>query len=156
MTTWHLNCCSAAAGGARGERPRPQLPGGAGCSSTRWWLGVFHVRATVHICNVFVIQLLPAAVPPAAAPGEKDRGPSYLAVLAKAALAGGLASSVSVLALHPIDTLKTRVQSTPGATIRGVAASAPKIGARGLYRGIIPAVGGRLPMLQLCLHPLDR
>lgn len=81
-------------------------------------------------------------MPPAATAGEGERGPSYLMVLAKAALAGGLASSASVLALHPIDTLKTRVQSTPGATIRGIAASAPKIGARGLYRGIIPAVGG--------------
>lgn len=83
------------------------------------------------------------AVPPAASQGHSNRGgPSYMVVLAKAALAGGLASSASVLALHPIDTLKTRVQSTPGATIRGIAASAPKIGVRGLYRGIIPAVGG--------------
>ncbi len=76
-------------------------------------------------------------------PGEEDkRGPNYLSVLAKAALAGGLASSVSVLTLHPIDTLKTRVQSTAGATFGGMARSAPSIGLRGLYRGIIPAVGG--------------
>ena len=79
-------------------------------------------------------------------PGEGDRGPSYLTVLAKAALAGGLASSVSVLTLHPIDTLKTRVQSTAGATFGGMARSAPSIGVRGLYRGIIPAVGGAPPL----------
>jgi Mitochondrial carrier protein len=87
-------------------------------------------------------------VPPAAAPGEARAGPSYLGVLARAALAGGLASSVSVLALHPLDTLKTRVQSTPGATIRGIARTAPAIGARGLYRGIIPAVGGGIHSLE--------
>jgi len=74
---------------------------------------------------------------------EADKkGPNYLTVLAKAALAGGLASSVSVLTLHPIDTLKTRVQSTAGATFGSIARSAPAIGVRGLYRGIIPAVGG--------------
>ncbi len=96
------------------------------------------------------------AVPPAASQGQSDRGgPSYMVVLAKAALAGGLASSASVLALHPIDTLKTRVQSTPGATIRGIAASAPKIGVRGLYRGIIPAVGGA-PLSSLSIIRLRR
>lgn len=63
-------------------------------------------------------------------------------VLAKAALAGGLASSVSVLTLHPVDTLKTRLQTTAGATLGTMARSAPAIGIRGLYRGIIPAVGG--------------
>ena len=34
------------------------------------------------------------------------------------------------------------VQATPGATLRGIAASAPSIGRRGLYRGIVPAFGG--------------
>ena len=88
-------------------------------------------------------------MPPAAAPGEARAGPSYLGVLARAALAGGLASSASVLLLHPLDTLKTRVQSTPGATIRGIARTAPTIGARGLYRGIIPAVGGGIHLRDI-------
>lgn len=85
---------------------------------------------------------------------EADKkGPNYLTVLAKAALAGGLASSVSVLTLHPIDTLKTRVQSTAGATFGSIARSAPAIGVRGLYRGIIPAVGGaKLPLHSFHLH----
>ena len=62
----------------------------------------------------------------------------------RAALAGGIASSSSTLALHPLDTLKTRIQGTPGATVAGIARTAPAIGLRGLYRGIIPAAGGAL------------
>lgn len=55
-------------------------------------------------------------------------------MLLTAALAGGIASCVSTLALFPLDTLKTRMQYTAGATFAGIAKSAPDIGARGLYR----------------------
>jgi Mitochondrial carrier protein len=63
-------------------------------------------------------------------------------VLLKAALAGGLSSGLSTLLLHPLDTLKTRVQSIPGASIRSVVKHVPNIGRRAIYRGIIPAGGG--------------
>ena len=38
----------------------------------------------------------------------------------QAALAGALASGVSTAAMHPLDTLKTRVQSTVGKGFRGM------------------------------------
>lgn len=80
---------------------------------------------------------------PSDMPEERSRkSANYGIVLAKAALAGGLASSVSVLTLHPVDTLKTRLQTTAGATLGSIVRSAPAVGVRGLYRGIIPAVGG--------------
>lgn len=58
-------------------------------------------------------------------------------MLLTAALAGGIASCVSTLALFPLDTLKTRMQYTAGATFAGIAKSAPDIGARGLYRFVL-------------------
>ena len=57
-------------------------------------------------------------------------------MLLTAALAGGIASCVSTVALFPLDTLKTRLQSTAGASIASMAKAAPNIGARGLYRWI--------------------
>lgn len=57
-------------------------------------------------------------------------------MLLRAALAGGIASGGTTLALFPLDTLKTRVQSFAGATIAEVARSAPRIGLRGLYRWV--------------------
>lgn len=41
------------------------------------------------------------------------------------------------------------IQGTPGATVMGIARSAPSIGLRGLYRGIIPAAGGARRVLGL-------
>ena len=55
-------------------------------------------------------------------------------MLLTAALAGGIASCVSTVALFPLDTLKTRLQSTAGASIQSIARTAPEIGVRGLYR----------------------
>ena len=49
-------------------------------------------------------------------------------MLVAAALAGGIASCCSTLLLHPIDTIKTRVQSTPGLTFGAAARSLPSIG----------------------------
>jgi hypothetical protein len=63
-------------------------------------------------------------------------------VLAKAALAGGLSSGVSTLLLHPLDTIKTRVQSIPGATISSALRDARTLGRRAMYRGLIPATTG--------------
>lgn len=63
-------------------------------------------------------------------------------VLVRAALAGGLSSGLSTLMMHPLDTLKTRVQSIPGASIASVAREVPQMGRRALYRGIVPAGTG--------------
>lgn len=60
----------------------------------------------------------------------------------KSALAGGLASGLSTCIMHPLDTLKTRVQASPvsfGEVIQGL----PKIGLEGLYRGSVPAIIGQ-------------
>lgn len=55
-------------------------------------------------------------------------------LLARAALAGGIASGTTTLMMYPLDTLKTRVQSTAGASIGSIVRSVPDIGLRGLYR----------------------
>ena len=64
--------------------------------------------------------------------------------LLKAALAGALASGSTTALMHPLDTLKTRIQATVGQapSLRGLARMVPELGARRLYLGIIPAVLG--------------
>ena len=59
-----------------------------------------------------------------------------------AALAGGLASACSTFVMHPVDTLKTRVQSTVGASALAMMRSIPKIGVQNLYKGVVPATAG--------------
>lgn len=59
-----------------------------------------------------------------------------------AALAGGLASGVSTFVMHPVDTLKTRVQSTVGASAIQMMRSIRQIGVQNLYKGIVPATMG--------------
>lgn len=59
-------------------------------------------------------------------------------MLLTAALAGGIASCISTVTLFPLDTLKTRLQSTAGATFASIAKSVPDIGVRGLYRSAFP------------------
>jgi hypothetical protein len=70
-------------------------------------------------------------------------GASGVALL-KAALAGALASGSSTAFMHPLDTLKTRVQASVGRApgLRGLGRMIPELGARRLYLGIIPAVTG--------------
>ena len=62
----------------------------------------------------------------------------------QAAFAGALASGSSTAMMHPMDTLKTRIQATVGAGpgMKAFLKTIPQIGARNLYRGIIPAVVG--------------
>jgi hypothetical protein len=74
--------------------------------------------------------------------GDVDVRAGTFEVLVKAALAGGLSSGVSTLLLHPLDTIKTRVQSIPRATIRSALQDARTMGRRAIYRGIIPASTG--------------
>ena len=64
--------------------------------------------------------------------------------LLKAALAGALASGTSTAALHPLDTLKTRVQASVGRApgLKALGRMIPELGPRRLYLGIIPAVTG--------------
>lgn len=64
--------------------------------------------------------------------------------LVKAALAGALASGASTAALHPLDTLKTRVQASVGKApgIKALLRQIPELGLRKLYLGSVPAVVG--------------
>ncbi|KAI3793410.1 hypothetical protein L1987_36029 [Smallanthus sonchifolius] len=60
----------------------------------------------------------------------------------KSALAGGLASALSTSLLHPIDTIKTRVQAST-LSFPEMIAKLPEVGFRGVYRGSIPAIIGQ-------------
>lgn len=76
-------------------------------------------------------------------PPKNDRSATVKLAI-QAALAGALASGSSTAVMHPMDTLKTRIQATVGAgpSMKAFIKSIPEIGARRLYRGIIPAVLG--------------
>ena len=59
------------------------------------------------------------------------------------ALAGGAAAATATVAFHPIDTLKTVMQrSTRPSGLRPAVAA---LGARGLYRGVVPAALSMMP-----------
>ncbi|KAF6150521.1 hypothetical protein GIB67_030322 [Kingdonia uniflora] len=60
----------------------------------------------------------------------------------KSALAGGLASALSTSLLHPVDSIKTRVQAST-LSFPELIAKLPQIGVQGLYRGCIPAIFGQ-------------
>ncbi|KAG8047166.1 hypothetical protein GUJ93_ZPchr0008g11786 [Zizania palustris] len=60
----------------------------------------------------------------------------------KSALAGGLASALSTSVMHPIDSMKTRVQAS-SLSFPDLISTLPQIGIRGLYRGSIPAILGQ-------------
>ncbi|CAD6270879.1 unnamed protein product [Miscanthus lutarioriparius] len=60
----------------------------------------------------------------------------------KSALAGGLASALSTSLLHPIDSMKTRVQAST-LSFPELISKLPQIGLQGLYRGSIPAILGQ-------------
>lgn len=60
----------------------------------------------------------------------------------KSALAGGLACALSTSVMHPLDTMKTRVQAS-SLSFTEVVSKLPQIGLQGLYRGSIPAILGQ-------------
>ncbi|XP_020700454.1 mitochondrial substrate carrier family protein C [Dendrobium catenatum] len=60
----------------------------------------------------------------------------------KSALAGGLACAMSTSIMHPLDTMKTRVQAST-LSFPELLARLPQIGLQGLYRGSIPAILGQ-------------
>ncbi|CAI9090985.1 OLC1v1025894C1 [Oldenlandia corymbosa var. corymbosa] len=60
----------------------------------------------------------------------------------KSALAGGLSCALSTSLMHPVDTIKTRVQAST-LTFPQILSKLPELGARGLYRGSIPAILGQ-------------
>lgn len=60
----------------------------------------------------------------------------------KSALAGGLASALSTSLLHPVDTIKTRLQAST-LSLPELVSKLPQIGVQGLYRGSIPAILGQ-------------
>ena len=63
-----------------------------------------------------------------------------------AAIAGALASGSSTALMHPMDTLKTKIQATVGAGpgMKAFIKSIPQIGARNLSRHHPPPPWGRL------------
>ncbi|KAL6128361.1 hypothetical protein ACLB2K_071716 [Fragaria x ananassa] len=60
----------------------------------------------------------------------------------RSALAGGLACALSTSLLHPVDTIKTRVQAS-SLTFPEIISKLPQIGVLGLYRGSVPAILGQ-------------
>ncbi|GLT93192.1 hypothetical protein SLE2022_109940 [Rubroshorea leprosula] len=60
----------------------------------------------------------------------------------RSALAGGLSCALSTSLMHPIDTIKTRVQAST-LTFPEIISKLPQIGVRGLYRGSVPAILGQ-------------
>ncbi|XP_068314797.1 uncharacterized protein [Pyrus communis] len=60
----------------------------------------------------------------------------------RSALAGGLACALSTSLMHPVDTIKTRVQAST-LSFPEIISKLPQIGVRGLYRGSIPAILGQ-------------
>lgn len=60
----------------------------------------------------------------------------------RSALAGGLSCALSTSIMHPIDTIKTRVQAST-LSFPEIIAKLPEIGVKGLYRGSIPAILGQ-------------
>lgn len=60
----------------------------------------------------------------------------------KSALAGGLACALSTSVMHPIDTIKTRVQAST-LSFPEILAKLPQVGVRGVYRGSVPAIIGQ-------------
>ncbi|PIN16741.1 Mitochondrial carrier protein PET8 [Handroanthus impetiginosus] len=60
----------------------------------------------------------------------------------KSALAGGLSCALSTALMHPVDTIKTRVQAST-LSFPEILAKLPEIGVQGVYRGSIPAILGQ-------------
>ncbi|KAJ8760288.1 hypothetical protein K2173_011700 [Erythroxylum novogranatense] len=60
----------------------------------------------------------------------------------RSALAGGLSCALSCALMHPVDTIKTRVQAST-LTFPEIISRLPQIGVRALYRGSIPAIWGQ-------------
>ncbi|KAF3963679.1 hypothetical protein CMV_011954 [Castanea mollissima] len=60
----------------------------------------------------------------------------------RSALAGGLSCALSCSLMHPVETVKTRVQAS-ALTFPEIISKLPQIGIQGLYRGSIPAILGK-------------
>ncbi|KAK3135934.1 hypothetical protein QOZ80_5BG0425510 [Eleusine coracana subsp. coracana] len=84
--------------------------------------------------NVWFEAATVVAVPP---PLEISTG----SVL-KSAFVGGLASALSTSLMHPIDSMKTRLQAST-LSLPDLISKLPQIGLQGLYRGSIPAILGQ-------------
>ncbi|XP_020969924.1 calcium-binding mitochondrial carrier protein isoform X2 [Arachis ipaensis] len=61
----------------------------------------------------------------------------------RSAIAGGLSCAFSCALMHPVDTIKTQVQAST-LSLFEIISMVPQIGARGLYKGSIPAILGQL------------
>uniref|UniRef100_A0A7S0RE80 EF-hand domain-containing protein n=1 Tax=Pyramimonas obovata TaxID=1411642 RepID=A0A7S0RE80_9CHLO len=77
---------------------------------------------------------------PIAPPATQGGGGKALAI---AALAGGLASGSTTFTMHPLDTIKTKVQASVGKiNVKELVNTWNTLGPTGLYRGFIPATMG--------------
>ena len=70
-------------------------------------------------------------------PANASRKMLILSTIASAAISGS-----TTLALHPIDTLKTRLQASSGQSVLTVIRNVKSLGGKALYRGVIPATVG--------------
>uniref|UniRef100_A0A7S0LDU2 Mitochondrial carrier protein n=1 Tax=Coccolithus braarudii TaxID=221442 RepID=A0A7S0LDU2_9EUKA len=65
------------------------------------------------------------------------------------AIAGGVAAASATVIFHPVDTLKTVLQdrgsSSAGRGMHAVRNALSSVGARGLYRGVLPAAFSMMP-----------
>ncbi|KAI0566864.1 Mitochondrial carrier [Gracilaria domingensis] len=69
------------------------------------------------------------------------------------AFAGAGAGLAAVLLLHPLDTIRTRLQvSTGGATLRAVRDMAVREGSIALYKGVVPAAFGSVVSWACYFH----
>ena len=91
-------------------------------------------------------------------PDELKKGRSIAQTLAITAVAGGLASGTSTFFLHPLDTVKTQVQAAVGKSALEVIRAVPRLGRRGLYRGVIPAMAGATSShgVRVCIYEAIR
>ncbi|KAI9098477.1 hypothetical protein K1719_025102 [Acacia pycnantha] len=97
-----------------------------------------HFRSFMLLLPPYYLQKDPrstaVAVPP---PVEK---PAESVIIS--ALAGGISCAMSCALMHPVDTIKTQVQAST-LTLPQIISKLPQMGARGLYRGSIPAILGQ-------------
>ena len=78
-----------------------------------------------------------------AGPAIVSAGTMSTALVVRSAIAGGLASGTSTLVLHPLDTLKTRLQASVGdKSLMSIIRAAVRGGKTVLFRGSVPAVVG--------------
>ncbi|KAJ1990948.1 hypothetical protein H4R33_001529 [Dimargaris cristalligena] len=143
---YHLNICPS-------SPLRPQVH--AGSSDT-----LVEVSSGAILSAEAVAQAAGASSPPASSPQQTAAWQSFIA--------GGFGGMCLVLAGHPFDLLKVRLQTLtqlgqPGSTVPVGSISASQLGRhiftqeglRGLYRGVIPPLLGATPINAIAFWAYD-